>query len=77
MWAGERNGIYFAVAESTARSIIKFFNFSTKTEKTIAEINGILPISVSGLSITQDGKWLLLPQIFQRGSDLMMIENFR
>lgn len=77
MWAVEKDGITFAVAESTARSIIKFFSFTTETEKVIAELNGNLPISVSGLSISPDGKWLLLPQIVQRGSDLMMIENFR
>lgn len=42
-----------------------------------AEINGRLPGSVSGLSLSTDGKWLLVPQIVRRGSDLMMIDNFR
>lgn len=70
-------GLYFAVAESLSRSIISFYNFSTGKVMVAAEINGRLPGSVSGLSLSTDGKWLLVPQIVRRGSDLMMIDNFR
>lgn len=77
MWTVTNAGLYFAVAESLSRSNISFYNFSTGKVTVAAEISGRLPGSVSGLSLSTDGKWLLVPQIVRRGSDLMMIENFR
>jgi hypothetical protein len=43
----------------------------------IAEIDRVLPGSVSCLTVSPDGRWLLLPLFARRGGDLMMIENFR
>jgi Tol biopolymer transport system component len=77
IWTVTNEGVYFAVANSNTRSTIKFFSFSTGTEKTVAEITGIMPSSISGLTVSPDGKGLLFPLYSQRGSDLMMIENFR
>jgi len=77
IWTVTNDGVYFAAANSHTQSTIKFFNFSTGTEKTIAEIDRIMPSNVSGMTISPDGKWLLFPLYSQRGSDLMMIENFR
>jgi len=77
MWTVTGEGIYFAIAESSARSAIKFFSFSDRSVKAVAEIDGNLPSSVSGLTVSPDGRWLLFPMVAQRGSDLMMIENFR
>jgi len=77
IWAITGEGVYFAVASSNTQSTIKFFSFSTRTEKTIAEVDRILPSSVSGLTISPDGRFLLFPLFAKRGSDLMMIDNFR
>jgi Tol biopolymer transport system component/DNA-binding winged helix-turn-helix (wHTH) protein len=77
IWTVTDEGVYFAVASSNLQSAIKFFSFSTRTEKTIAEIDRTLPSGVSGLTLSPDGKFLLFPLFAQRGSDLMMIENFR
>src|SRR5499433_30191 len=77
IWTVTGEGTYFAEAKSNTQSAIKFFSFSTRSEKTVVEIDRILPASVSGLTISPDGKWLLFPLYAQRGSDLMMIENFR
>ncbi|HKC87434.1 MAG TPA: winged helix-turn-helix domain-containing protein [Blastocatellia bacterium] len=76
-WTVTSEGVYFAVASSNTQSTIKFFNLSTGAEKTVAEIDRVLPSSVSGLTVSPDGRWLLLPLFARRGSDLMMIENFR
>jgi Tol biopolymer transport system component len=76
-WTVTSEGVYFAVASSNTQSTIKFFSLSTGAEKTVAEIDRVLPSSVSGLTISPDGRWLLLPLFARRGSDLMMIENFR
>src|SRR6266508_4647857 len=75
-WTVTSEGVYFAVASSNTQSTIKFFSLSTGAEKTVAEIDRVLPSSVSGLTASPDGRWLLLPLFAQRGSDLMMIENF-
>jgi len=75
-WTVTSEGVYFAVASSNKQSTIKFFSLSTGAEKTVAEIDRVLPSSVSGLTASPDGRWLLLPLFAQRGSDLMMIENF-
>jgi Tol biopolymer transport system component/DNA-binding winged helix-turn-helix (wHTH) protein len=77
VWTATGEGVYFAAASSNTKSTIKFFSFSTGAEKTVAEIDRILPSSVSGLTISPDGRWLLFPLFARRGSDLMMIENFR
>jgi Tol biopolymer transport system component/DNA-binding winged helix-turn-helix (wHTH) protein len=76
-WTVTSEGVYFAVASSSTQSTIKFFSLSTGAEKTVAEIDRVLPSSVSGLTVSPDGRWLLLPLFARRGSDLMMIENFR
>jgi Tol biopolymer transport system component/DNA-binding winged helix-turn-helix (wHTH) protein len=76
-WTVTSEGVYFAVASSNAQSTIKIFSLSTGAEKTVAEIDRVLPSSVSGLTVSPDGRWLLLPLFARRGSDLMMIENFR
>jgi len=76
IWTATSDGVYFAIANSNTQSTIKFFSISTGIEKTVAEIDRILPGSVSGLTVSPDGRWLLFPLYSQRGSDLMMIENF-
>jgi len=77
MWTVDNEGIYFADTESPIRAAIKFYSFSRGSVKTVAEIDRNLPGGVSGLTISPDGRWLLFPLVAQRGSDLMMIENFR
>ena len=76
-WTVTDQGIYFAVAETPARQIIKFFSFATgKTtpvfspEKTLA---GVTP----GITVSPGDRWLLYTQVDQRGSDIMLVENFR
>jgi Tol biopolymer transport system component/DNA-binding winged helix-turn-helix (wHTH) protein len=76
LWAVDGKGIYFAVAESP-HSKIKFYSFSDASVRTVAALDGDLSINISGLTISPDGRWLLLPLAAHQGSDLMMIENFR
>jgi hypothetical protein len=43
------------------RTAIKFFGYSNGNEKTVTEVEGILPTGgISGLSLSPDGKWLIL-----------------
>jgi WD40-like Beta Propeller Repeat len=51
--------------------------WSDGSVRTVASFDGKVHGGVSGLSISPDGKWLIYPLVTQRGSDLMMIKNFR
>jgi Tol biopolymer transport system component len=76
MWSVVADGIYFATSESTSKSTIKFLSLPSGTVTTVASIDGSLPNSNSGLTISPDGKSLLFPLVVERGGDLMIIENF-
>ncbi len=76
MWLVTNEGLYFAVTASPTRTNIKLFDPTSGTVKAVAGIDSALRNSVSGLTLSPDGKSLLFPVLTQRGSDLMMIENF-
>jgi Tol biopolymer transport system component len=68
------DGIYFIPGpDSTGRHSIQFFTFATKRTKPIATIEN----PVSGPSVSPDGRWILYSRTDQKGSDLMLVENFR
>ncbi|MFN7928847.1 MAG: DUF5050 domain-containing protein [Blastocatellia bacterium] len=76
LWMIVSDGIYFAVTDSPNNFSIKLFDFASSSVKDVANIALALRSGVSGLAISPDGKWLLFPVVTQRGSDLMVIENF-
>jgi Tol biopolymer transport system component/DNA-binding winged helix-turn-helix (wHTH) protein len=77
MWLVTNDGIYYAAASAPTRTALNFFNLKTGQSKTITEIEGRLSNGLSGLTLQPDGSALLFPMIVRRGSDLMMIENYR
>jgi Tol biopolymer transport system component/DNA-binding winged helix-turn-helix (wHTH) protein len=76
-WAVTDKGIYFATAETPSHPLIEFFNFETRKISTIAKLNKPLFKTDPGLAVSPDEKSLLLVQIDQKGSDIMLMENFR
>lgn len=76
MWTVTDAGIYFAVPQSSTRSSINFFSFASASQRLVTAVEGNLRSNVSGLTLSPNGKSLLLLLVTQRGSDLMMIENF-
>ena len=76
-WAVTHEGIYFATAETASHPLIEFFNFDTRKITTIAKLNKPLLKTDPGLGVSPDEKSLLLVQIDQKGSDIMLMENFR
>ena len=72
-FAVNAKGLYsVAEQEDDGRYPVLFFNFSTKTVKRVTTVErGDGPLSVTG-----DGRWLLYVEGY-RGSDLMLVENFR
>ena len=77
LWLVTKAGIYFATAASPTQTLIKLLDPETSNVKVVAEIDTPLRNGVSGLTLSPNGKSLLLPVLTQRGSDLMMIENFQ
>jgi hypothetical protein len=55
------------------------FSFSTSQPKTIRSITAIEGSvdTLSGLSVSSGGRWILYGQFDQVGTDLMLVENFR
>ena len=76
-WALADKGIYFATAEVPSRPIIEFFNFATRKISFIARLDTPLFRTDPGLAIAPDGQSLLIVQMDQSGSDIMLAENLR
>jgi hypothetical protein len=73
----ENEGLYFAGADSSDRPAINFFNFSTSKAAPVMAFEKGLPLGGPGLSVSPDGRWMLFSQVDRRGSDIMLLENFR
>ncbi len=70
-----RDGIYFIPEPSADRKyFVQFLSFAT------GKVTTVIPLSAPAseeLSVSPDGRFLLFSQTDQRGSDLMLVENFR
>ncbi len=76
-WAITDQGIYFATAEIASHPLVEFFNFTTGKITQIAKLDVPLFKTDPGLAVSPDGQWLLVVQMDQSGSDLVMAEDFR
>jgi Tol biopolymer transport system component len=65
-------GIYFL--SGWENPSVQFFHFATGKIETVARLEGSVAF---GLSVSPDGRWLLYSKHEGRGSDLMLVENFR
>jgi Tol biopolymer transport system component len=69
---GDR-GIYFlAVGESTSKTSIDFFEFSTGRRTTLAKVGKPW---WSGIALSPDQGWLLFAALDRDGSDLMLVDR--
>ncbi len=76
-WAVTDQGIYFATAEVPSHPLIEFFSFATSKFSPVAKLNTPLFKTDPGLAVSPDGQWLLILQMDESGSDIVMAENFR
>jgi Tol biopolymer transport system component/DNA-binding winged helix-turn-helix (wHTH) protein len=77
LWTVMNEGLYFAGAAPSDRPTINFFNFSTGRVTPVMALEKGLSLGGPGLSVSPDGRWLLFSQVDRRGSDIMLLENFR
>jgi Tol biopolymer transport system component len=76
-WAVTDQGIYFATAEVPSHPLIEFFSFATSKFSPVVKLNVPLFKTDPGLAVSPDGQWLLILQMDESGSDIVMAENFR
>jgi Tol biopolymer transport system component len=72
-WSLTDRGIYSIDVERGA-SVLKFYDFVTGQIKELAHFDKSV---TSGLAVAPDGHSILYSQVDQRGSDIMLVENFR
>ncbi len=69
------DGVYFISTSGPEHgSVIEFYSFMTLATRSMARIQG--PFSF-GLSVSPDRRSALITKVDDRGSDLMLVENFR
>jgi Tol biopolymer transport system component/DNA-binding winged helix-turn-helix (wHTH) protein len=76
-WAITDQGIYLATAEVPSHPLIQFFSFVTGKFSSVVKLNAPLFKTDPGLAVSPDGQWLLILQMDESGSDIVMAENFR
>jgi eukaryotic-like serine/threonine-protein kinase len=76
-WAVVEQGIFFITAETPDRPLIEFFSFATGKASLVMTLEKKLPDTISGLSVSPDGRRLIWTQLDQISSDIMLIKNFR
>lgn len=75
-WAVTDQGIYFATAEVAAHPLVEFYSFATGKITQVAKLDAPLSKTDPGLAISPDGQSLLVVQMDESGSDIVMAENF-
>ena len=79
-WGVADKGVYFAQRKENARSgeswVLKLFESDPGKVKEVMNLPRP-PVPCEPLSISPDGKWLLISQADRQGSDLMIVEGFR
>lgn len=73
-FAVAKSGIYFEHAESQGRSSLRYFSFADRTQTVLKMLDKPLH---NGIAISPDERSLLYSQVDDRGSDLILVENFK
>jgi Tol biopolymer transport system component len=73
-WAATANGIYFLNARLRSGPAIEFVEFNTRKKYPVLSLEAAESWS-DGLTVSNDGHWLLYPQAEPLQSDLMVLEG--
>ena len=76
-WAVTSKGIYFATAEIPSHPIVEYYSFEDNKISLVARLDKPLFKTDPGLAVSPDGQLLLVVQMDESGSDIVMAENFR
>ncbi len=75
-WFPTEPGIYF-LSHASGRTVINLFDLQTRKVRPIFTLEKPTPIWIGGMPVSKDGKFMLIPQVDQQSSDIMLIENWR
>jgi Tol biopolymer transport system component/DNA-binding winged helix-turn-helix (wHTH) protein len=75
-WRVTTQGIYFVDNSAKPNALLKLFSFATRTVRTIRQLEK-QAFGGPGLAVSPDGQSILLGQVDDWGSDIMLVENFR
>jgi Tol biopolymer transport system component len=73
-WDLTEHGIYLLVPGSP--STMKFYSFKTSQTEELGTVEGEIPWGVPGLSVSPNGRQILVNRLDRLESDLMLVENF-
>lgn len=74
-WTASAAGIYF-VRNEARRSAIQFYDFALRSARHVAWIaERPLPLGGLGLSVSDDGRWMLFAHSDRAESDVMLMER--
>ena len=71
LWTLSRGGIYFVPAD--APRSLRYFDFATSR---YGQFLKWTRTSVTGLSVSPDGRWILYSQVGDVNSDIMLVDHF-
>jgi Tol biopolymer transport system component len=74
-WYPFGSGIYF-LAYKNQKAEIDFIDLDTKKIRTVFVLEKHPPEYVGSIHVSNDGRWLLFPQLDDASSDLMLVENW-
>jgi hypothetical protein len=74
-WRVTTRGIYFVDNSAKPNALLKFFSFAPRTVRTVRQLEK-QAWGGPGLAVSPDERTVLIGQIDDWGSDIMLVENF-
>jgi Tol biopolymer transport system component len=75
-WALFDHGIYY-LDESDSKPAIRYFTFTTRKSRKIANLESLPPEGDPGFAVSPDQKRIVFSRVDISSVDLMLVENFR
>ena len=75
-WRVTKKGIYFIDNPATPKPLLRFMSLPTRKTRTLRQLDKEA-WGGPGLAVSPDEKVVLVGQVDEQGSDIMMVENFR
>lgn len=76
-WTVVADGIYWLNQGNAKELEIEFYNFAQRRSRRVAAFPGTAAIWGGGMTVSPDGKRMIVAQVLLHGTDVMLAENFR